>query len=295
MAFALLVGCVAGSKVKSVQQHDPILDQNGGPLVFVDVCNEIDAVGDNDYFAVSESKEVSHALGEGVEDYLNKNGVTVRATINPFVCGALDKPGNPPSKYAEKRGEDVAEAPRPYGISEEVNGDLEYINSLSTLSTYVQERNLLAAAKSYSKNKDAFKELKQIVSDEELAGACTVIREKSGAGSLLYVGMAGTKLTGGKKLAQGLASFTIGMITAIATAGLGTGYYYMYMPGRNVDWKYSNTGLINLESCKMTWTNWTGRRGNPLEPKEVASQDNMQALLRELVFKDIPIKTAAAN
>lgn len=289
----MFAGCAGTHKVKYVQQHDPIMDRNGGVVLLVDVCNQIDVVGDNDYFVINESKEVIQALVKETRTYLEQNGVQVLAEVTPFVCGAFDTPENTPMKVADKQGDTIMESQKPYGVADELINDPEYLNALTTISTYVFEREMIKIIRHYSK-KDT-QSLSLIVTDDQLKTASEIIKAKTNASSILYVGLKGTKISGGKKFGQGLFSFTVGMATGIATAGMGTGYWVSYMPGRNKDWKYSGAGLINLESGELVWSSWSSAQGNPLKPEKVATTDSIELLLKDLVFDEEPVEDSSKN
>jgi hypothetical protein len=290
--IVMLAGCASTPVMKTIQQHDPILDQKGGPILLVDVCNQIDVVGDDDYFVFNESKDVAHALTGEIVTYLQQNGVQVASSIVPFVCGALDVPGNPARKCAEKAGGTITELPKPYCIADEIANDSAYLNGLTTLSTYVYERKLIDVMKHYAKQKRFGKEFQEpvcAVNDDQLIEASNTIKAKTNAASILYVGLKGTRISGGKKFAQGLASITVGMATGIATAGLGTGVWVAIIPGHSTDWKYTTASLVDLESGKVVWSGWTSKQGNPLMPKDVANSKDISLLLKNMVLKEVPV------
>jgi hypothetical protein len=296
IAILMVAGCASAPKMTSIQQHDPILDQKGGVVLLVDVCDQIDVVGDDDYFVVNESKEVAKALVKGIRTYLEQNGVQVLSAITPFVCGAFDTPENPPKKFADKAGGIVSEAPKPFGVADEIAHDAEYLNALTTLSTYIHERKMLDIVRYYAKQKrvkNGPQDTVPIINEDRFMEASNVVKAKTDASSILYVGLKGTKISGGKKFAQGLASFTVGMATGIATAGLGTGFWIAIMPGHSTDWKYSSAGLVNLESGKLVWSSWSSLQGNPLTPEAVAKPGDTNLLLKGLVLKDVPVETSS--
>ena len=287
-----LTSCTGPIKVRKIAHHDPIMDQNGGVVLLVDVCNQIDVVGDGDYCVINESKKVASSLVKGIRSYLDQSGVQVRTEIIPFVCGALDTPQNIPIKVAEKVGGTIDEASKPYSVTDEINNDTKYLNALTKLSTYVFERGMMIVLEDYAKVKNKMAEFQKpdlIVQENQFIDAVEVIKTKTNASSLLYVGMKGTKISGVKKIGQGVLSLTVGVATGVATAGLGTGFYVSLIPGRDVDWKYSIAGLINLESKNLTWQHYTSTSGNPLKAKDVANPEEIGRLLKKLVYNEVPV------
>ena len=293
-ASLTIAGCAGAPVKQSIQQHDPIMDQKGGVAIIVDVCNLIDVVGDDDYFVINESKAVADALLRETTAYLQQHGVQVLTGMVPFVCGVYDTPGNAPRKCSEKEGGTVFEAAQPYGIADGIVGDTEYVKALTTLSTYMRERKAINSTKTddgKKKSETEFQEPAGAINEDRLTAASAIIKSRTGAASILYIGLRGTKISAGKKFGQGLAAFTVGVATGIATAGLGTGYAVSIIPGHNVDWKYSNAGLVNLESGKLVWSHCTSRKGNPLEPEEVAKPGEIDLLLKSLVLKEVSSDT----
>lgn len=285
-------GCASTPKVNYIQHHDPIMDQNGGVVLLVDACDQIDVIGDNDYYVINESKEIAGALVTEIRTYLEQNGVSVSTEIIPFVCGAFDNPENPPAKVAEEAGEKVDEVCKPYCVADEFKNDPGYLNALTSLSTYVFERGMITIMEDYARKKkklDEFKRPAFIVEDDQFRGAIDIIKARTNASSLLYVGLKGIKVSGGKKFGQGLLSFTVGMATAVATAGLGTGYYLAFMPGGDNDYKYAIAGLANLETKELTWRTWTTKACNPLKTKCASNPKEIERLLKDLVFDKEPI------
>ncbi len=288
----IMTGCASAPKFKYVKRHDPIMDQNGGVVLLVDVCNQIDVVGDDDYYVIKESKEVASALAKEIAAYLEKNGVSVKTEILPFVCGAFDNPQNKPAKVADEVGGKVNELSKPYCVTGNISKDDEYLKALTTLSTYTFERCMTKYLEDSARNQkklDKFKAPAMIVQEDQFREAANVIKAKTNASSVLYVGLKGRKLSGGKKFGQGLFRFTVGMATGIATAGLGTGYAVSFIPGGNIDWRYETAGLIDLESQKLSWKSWTTGGGNPLKIKTVANPKEEERLLKDLVFDKEPI------
>jgi hypothetical protein len=266
-------GCATPPMVRYVHNHDPIMDKNGGVVLLIDVCNQVDVVGQGDYCVINESKEVASAVAEPLITYLEQNGVSVKTEMIPFVCGASDTPDKI-AKVAQKEGDTVNEAPKPYAIGDEFQEDKEYLNALTTLSTCVLERSVTG------KTDDSM----LLIPEEEFKEAMRIVRSKTNASSLVYVGIKGRMISGGKKFAQGLLRFTTGVATAVATAGMGTGYVVTYMPGGDVDGKLLLAGLVNMENEELSWKNYYSAQGDPLDVKEMNKYYRIDSLLKGLVY-----------
>lgn len=287
----VITSCSGPIKSIKIPHHDSIMDQNGGVVLVVDVCNQIDVVGEKDYCVINESKEVASALVKEIRSYLEQSGVQVRSEIIPLVCGALDSPQNLPTRVSEKVGATIYEASKPYGISEEINNDPEYLKALTNLSTYAFERGVISEMEDHAKinnRMDEFQRPDLIVQDDSFKEAVGLIKTRTNASSLLYVGIRGNKISGGKKVGQFAFSFSVGMATGLATAGLGTGYYMCLLPGRDRDGWSSIAGLINLESKSLTWQSYMDTGGNPLKVKDVANPKQTERLLKNLVYDEAP-------
>lgn len=271
----MFTSCGTPSMVRYVHHHDPIMDKNDGVVLLIDVCNQVDVAGQGDYCIIEESKEVASAIAEPFKTYLEQNGVWVKTEMIPFVCGAYDNPENLPSKVSENIGEDVSEARRPYGIADEFKEDQEYLNALTTLSSYIMEKTLSANAENPT----------PIVDKNQFIDAAKTVKSRTNASSLVYVGVKGRKISGGKKFAQGLLRFTVGVATAVATAGMGTGYYVSYMPGGNVDGRLSIAGMVNLETGELSWKNYNSAQGDPLKTEAMTKYYNIDLLMKDLVYE----------
>ena len=290
IVILMLASCAAKPKVRYIHRHDPVMDKNGGVVLLVDVCNQIDVVGKGDYCVVDESREIAAALVEPLKVYLEQNGVFVRTEIVPFVCGAFDSPENL-SLVAEKAGEDVSKAPKPYAISDEFKNDPEYLNSLTTLSTYILERCILKLLEDSKK-----KEMPAlIVHEDQFKEAVRIIKDRTNASSLVYVGLKGTTISGGKKFGQGLMSFTVAVATGVATMGAvtvgETAYGVMFIPGRDSDGRFSIAGLVNMETEELSWKGYKSAGKNPytgdkpLEIFDITKYYQIDSLLKDLVYK----------
>ncbi len=290
IVFLMITGCASGPKFRYVDRPEPIVGPDSSVAILVDVCTQVDVVGKGDYCIIDESKEIAPAVAEKVKEYLELNGIPVKTEIIPFVCGTFDNPENLPVKVAQKAGEDVTEVSKPYAVTNKIREDPEYLNSLTTLSTYVLERSIIK----YLEDSGKTERPALIVSEDQFKEAVDVVKSRLDVSSLMYIGIRGTKVSGGKKFGQGLVSFTVGVATGVATMGMvsagGTSYGIMLIPGRKSDGSYESAGLIDLEKEELSWRNYTDAPGDPEDIKFVASPQRIGLLLNDMIFTKESIK-----
>lgn len=278
-------GCMGPSvpRYRYVDRNDPIVDQDNSLALIVDVCNHVDVVGASDYCIIDESKEVAAAVIETIQAYLKLNGVPAQTKIVPFVCGAFDTPENVPVKVAQKTGDTVNEVSKPYAVSGRIKEDSEYLNSLTTLSTYILERNVVE----YLGDRKESELPAMIIDEDAFREAVEVVGKKLGVSRLLYVEIQGTKIGGGKKFFQGLSRFTVGVATGVATMGVistGTSKYGVaFIPGGDTDGAFLTAGLINMETKELSWNDCLSVKGG--DPREIETLTNpryIRLLLNDL-------------
>ena len=292
IVLIMITSCTSAPKIRYVDRHDPIVDHNSKVALLVDVCNQLDVIGEDDYYIIDESKEIASAVVDEIQTYLKLNGISVQTEIIPFVCGAFDSPKNLPVKVAQNKGDSIDEASKPFSISAEFKDDVEYLNALTTLSTYVFERGMVKYLEDSNQKKKKSDEssIKLIVHDNQFREAVEVVKDRLNVSSLLYVGTKGYKASGAKSFFQGLTSFTVGMVTAVATAGLDTGYYSYYGPGFDSQGLFETAGLINLETKELSWLNYLQSGFDPLAVQWVVNPDQIGLLLDDLIFVKEPIE-----
>ncbi len=266
--------------------HHPLLNRPGGVLLMVDSCIQYDALGDDDdYFMIEESTSGAQALLDVATKYLKDDGVPVRAIL-PFVCGARHGLGNTPEKVADRLNGTVISAQQPYGISDEIKSDREYVGALSILATYVFQH--AATQKKSSDSNASSGQLPDLVSSTEFKRAVAVIQERTRASSILYLGVAGTSLSPGKVAAQKIIGAILATGVGFATAAMSTGYYLLFIPGNQIDGRIMGAGLVDLESSDLAWGNAVRAGGDPMKPEVVSNPDALTLLLRDLMYRLAP-------
>ena len=280
--FLIFSGCSTTSNMKA--WHDPELDQNGGITIIVDTCIIRDEVGEgesDDYFVIRESMESSKALYDASRKYLVDNGVQVRKGIIPFVCGAVHDEVNSKKLVAEEVNGEVKDIKQPFGVKSEIMDDAEYLSALSEISTYV------AQYESGAQSTDL------IFGSDELIAAANVIADRTKTSKVLFLNVAGTSISGGKAFGQAIGGFFIGLGTAVATAGLGTGYYGYYVPGGDVDVVYLGAAVVDLDARFISWSNSTRVDDDPIDPDVITDAETTKLLLFDLVNKSAAELTLA--
>lgn len=271
---ACVSACSATGPKRFVAGHDPMLDKNGGVTVMADVCIQRDALTDPDYYVMEESKAGAQALIENARKYLNENGVAVRATVVPFVCGArVDN--NATQKVAERVDGAIGDDTPPFAVADAIKDDIEYIEALTTVSTYA----FVSVVAPQGKAGDPKGQLLLPANvPGSIRNALAVISKRTNGSNLLYLGVRGYSQSAGKATALLLGRFAVGMATGAATAGR-----VMYIPGQKVDGRRMIAGTLDLEAGQLAWANTLQLGGDPIKADVVANPNAVKTLLFDLV------------
>ena len=294
LAIWVFGGCVATAPSSRQVSHDAVLGRQSGVLLLVDACVQRDTLGTStDYFVIKEAEAGAQATLGILRKYVQDSGIPVRAEI-VSVCGARLNTNNAPIRVAESVGATVQNIHPPAWITGAPTNDTELVRALGAVSTYAFER---AAVDSASTNKSGKRpksgKLPASISPSEFQSAAKVIQDRTQAASVLFLGVLGNSRSGGKATTQFFESLAVGVGTAFATAGLGTGYYVMFMPGHKPDGMVMEGALIDLETGQLTWSNAVRAGGDPIHPKVMANSDVLSLLFRDIMFK--PVANAPAS
>lgn len=275
--LSLLSACSAAPPARHVVSHDPTLSRQEGVLLLVDVCIQKDAIGeDEDFFVIAESKYAAQTSLNILRSYVADSNIPIRAEITA-VCAA--KHGA--AKHilvSDNFNAEPRHAPQPLYINNGLEPDEQYVNAISTISTYAFER----AAIDNNDNKALEN---ATVTTLTFLESADIVRDRTNASSIVFLGALGTSRSAAKTVAQGIGGFVVGLGTGIATVGLGTGYYVMFTP------QYSGTGsilegaLIDLESGELTWSNAVKPYGDPIEAETWLEPQPLDLLFHDLLFK----------
>ena len=217
--------------------------------------------------------------------YVEDSNIPVRAEI-PTVCAA--KHGEADTiRVADNFNAVARNGTQPLYTGANTKKDKEYVNALSVISTYAFER---AAIKDDSTPASKGSKPAENISTIEFLDAADVIRERTHASSVLYLGVLGTSMTSAKVAAGYIGSVLVGTTTGVLTAGLGTGYYLLFTSGYQVSGRFMEGALIDLESGSLTWSNAVKVGGNPIKPETWSNQDVLDLLFHELLFQKTATK-----
>jgi hypothetical protein len=282
-----MTGCVTTGNF--VVGHDPLLDQNGGVFLIVDSCILRDAVNDtDDCYVVAESKATAQALVNATRKYLSENGVPVRAAITPFTCGALLTESNSPQKVADRIDGNVTIIKQPFCVENEFSDDQEYMDALTKLSTYSFQKAMAVMAKREADRKFTkapTPEQPCFINTDEFNAAVSTVLSRTGASSVLYIGLLGNSRTSGKAVAQGVGDFFVGMATGLATGGM-----LIITPQHN-DVSLLCANSINLASAECIWSNAINVVGDPVKSERITQPHIIQQLLFDLTHKSKEVKS----
>jgi hypothetical protein len=258
--------------------------QAAGSLLVVDVCLNHSALGVDDYFVVSSSRQGADALLAVIAQFFEATDVQIRTKLVPFVCGAVHDPDNAPKRVADVIDGAVRVQPQPLWVAPEVAADAEYMHALQLLSSHVFQRSLAdLASKSSAPAGNASQ-----ASSSQLQDAAALVARRSGRSSLIYVGATGHSLSSGKAAALGVARVAAGIALSVAvgpvfTAG-GATYGVVFVPGGPMDKRQVVAGLFDLQQAKLVRSNVIHGGGDPMKTEVLASRDSIQLLLRDVAF-----------
>ncbi|MFQ5965797.1 MAG: hypothetical protein ACE5KZ_16110 [Candidatus Scalinduaceae bacterium] len=261
-------------------------------MLIADVCIQHDALGDvDDYFVITEAKAGAQALLDATRKYLENSGIQVCTELIPFVCGTRHNPNNIPLRVADSVNGIVSVGQQPFGVFDEIKADPEYVNALSTASTYMFQHAMMPSAEANTGSKESSSQpLTQLVSAEEFKTAIGLIALRTHASSVLFLGVAGTSFSSGKKAALVAGDFIVSMATGLATGAAtynsGTGYYVMFTPGHQIQGMLMTGALVDLKTGALEWSNAVRAGGDPIKPKVVANANTLNMLLRYLKYQD---------
>lgn len=275
-------GTPAPPTSRRVVAHESVAD-SGGTMLIVDVCLNHSPLGVDDYFVVSNARRGADALTLATTQFFAPSEVRIESKLVPFVCGALHDSGNAPKRVADAIDGDVSTRPQPLWVSPEIAADLEYVNALQVLSTFIFERALarINIAESAPGAEPG-------ATPATVRDAAAVVARRSGRSSLLYVGATGHSLSSGKAAALGVARIAAGVALSVAvgpvfTAG-GTSYGVIFVPGGPVDKRQLVAALFDLRSSAVVRSNVVRGGGDPMDPAVLSSRETMQLLLRDVAF-----------
>jgi hypothetical protein len=288
LAVWLFGGCAATPPSSRQVSHDPILGRQSGVLLLVDACVQRTTLATStDYFVINEAEAGAQATLRVLRKYVQDSGIPVRAEV-VSICGARLSTNNAPIRVAESVGGSVQNVQPPAWITGTLTNDAPFVHALGVVSTYAFER----AAVNHGSTKTGGKrpkdgELPASITINEFQSAAEVIRDRTQASSVLFLGVLGTSRSEGKATAQFLAGLAVGVGTAVATAGLGTGFYLVFVPGHQADGMVMEGALIDLETGQLTWSNAVRAGGDPIHPKAMANSDVLSLLFRDIMFKPV--------
>ncbi len=281
LGLLVLVGGCASHPPKFVTTaHDPLLDKNGGVVLFVDTCIKRGAVVSGDCVVVEESRAGAEALLDVVRNYLSANGVRVRTAFIPFVCGALADSENSPQKVANNLNDNVRDGQRPFDVSEDLGSDSNYVHALTKVGTFAFQHPFLPKQEVTSASNDSTDKQMPLVTVEQFRAATAIVAAKTQASSILYIGVSGLSRSTGQNILRGIGSAIIGTVVGVATGGI------IVMPGPVPDSRLMSAALIDLETAEVEWSNAVRAHGDPVKPDVIAAQSPIELLLSHLVHKE---------
>jgi hypothetical protein len=291
--YTLAAGCVANQPMSRKVSHDPRLARQGGVLLLVDACVQIDAIQSaSDYFVINEAESGGKETLAALHRYVEDSGIAVRSEV-VSVCGSRLNSKHSLSRVADTVGGQVREAQQPLRISETIKNDPQYVDALAVVSTFAFEHAAVEGKKATAGAKEAPGDAPASISMDEFHAAAEVIKDRTQASSVVFLGVLGSKPSAGKTAIEVAGGLAIGMAIAVATAGLGTGYYLIFVPGHKVSGMVMEGAMIDLDSGQLSWSHAVHIRGNPLDSKVMANPQGLDLLLHGLMFAPSAAQAAA--
>ena len=295
----ILGGCTATPPKSTRVSHDPILAQRGGALLMVDACIKRDELGESgDYFVIAESESGAQVALEALRKYVKNSGIPIRAELIPFVCGARHNTTDLSIRAADRLGGTERDDSQPLAVSETISSDLQYVNALGVVSTFISE-NGVASSRSTPSDSDEDSQndvAPNSVSVEDFQVAASIVKAKTQASSILYLGVRGVSRSAGLATVQAIGSIVVGTLTALVTAVPASDYYYGFLPEFQIDGMLMKGALINLETNQLSWSNVVLVRGDPIEkPELMANPQALHMLYHNIVFEKTPVQPKPAS
>lgn len=311
-ALAVMLSACAGAPPKfTVSAHDPILDQNGGVVLITDVCIQYDPVGD-DYVVLKETQVNAAALMNTIKKYLADNGVKVRATMVPFVCGAIQDPDNQLKSVASEIDGDVTESSQPFGVEEGIRRDSIYLDALVKLSTLAYQHPWVKNSEADTapaenaattddtsadfgdpdEADDSIEKVREIFSSQEYKDALDIVAKRTNSSSVLYVGASAISVSSGKRASSVLGNILVAVASAVAIGPVGVGggqYAFAVAPTPTSDSRIMSASLINMDSKEIIWSNSLTVGGDILDDAKITNIGSIDLLLTSMVRSEASV------
>lgn len=290
----LATGCTATPPKTNQVATDPLLAREGGVLLLIDVCVQRDGLEFGGYFVIAEAAAGGQVALEALHKHLNNSDIRVRSTV-AAVCAARVNTDRSLISAADSVSDKKRKAEQPLRISGTHTEDPQYVQALGVISTYAFERAAVDAKKKPDDKNEKQSEPPAAISMSDFRAAADVLKARTQASSVLFLGALGTSYSAAKTVARQFGRVVIGMGTALATAGLGTGYYLAFAPGFQFDGWVLEGALIDLQSGQLTWSNAVKAYGDPVDPQTLAKTYALDVLFQDIFFRPVADRPAAPS
>lgn len=279
-----LLACSAAPPKGYVVTHDQSLNRGDGVLLLADICIQIDALGTaDDYFVIKESKQAAEEALRTLNSFAKDSNIRVREEVF-VVCGA--KHGEKETiKVSEQLDASFQEVVQPAYIADLLSEDAEYAEAIQTVSTYAFER---AAVDDNNKDEQKNKTLSEdtpSVKVIEFLQAADIIRNRTHASSVLFLGVLGNSKTSGNVAASVVGNVFSAVSTGLLTAGMGTGYWVAFAPGYELSGSILEGAYIDLETGKLSWSNAVKIPDDPINQAVWKNKNSIDLLFHDLFFQ----------
>lgn len=291
-----ITGCSAGKPTYVSYDRHPLLNDESGVVVIVDVCIRRKELIDN-YIIVEESKAVAQSLLSSIRKYLETHNVKVREMIAPTVCGFLSVDKTVSQSVADRIDAEIRQKPSPFGVDNRFSTEPTVVEAFTKVGINAYLKPWVDAENRKNKTKNAdYTPINLPISKEDFSSASLKISKKLQTNNALYVSIAGISGSGGLGAANFLSNVAVATVTAgaIGPTNITPNIAYFVgvapFPTSSDSWRIS-ASLMNLVGGQIQWSYGLGRGGDPIEPKTINSHKMINDLLGDLVLKDATVWT----
>ena len=248
LIVTVLAGCASAPSKQSVYvspDSEAKITQMANISVIADVCLMRDVLGDDDYWAVQESRSAEGHMLDATKGYLTSKGYEVGYAEAPFVGAFKDR--KKAFKVCDASGGEVVERNPPLFEAKDLADNQAYRDALLNIIP------LIPAAHSQNSDRSNI-----CCSSAEMKDQLSVIAKNTGGDATLFLIGHGSIVSTGKQLTQGLAT---GLLTAVLTLGT------VSVSRHNVSFMDTYAVLIDNATGEILWSNAARLKGDGFTDK----------------------------
>lgn len=245
LLFSISACAVNPSKgfVKTHPESDLKFNRVSQISIIADACLFRDNIGDNDYWAVQESRLAAKLMLNASKSYLENKGYHVKYLQTPFVGAFMNM--EMLFKVKETDGGNVLEKKPPFYESDILSQNKEFKEALLKVVPKIA-----ATVNDYSVLTDV------CCAGADVRDAMNIISKNVGGDATLFLIGHGKIVSAGKQIAQGVAT---GLVTAVLTLGMVSVAHY------ETSISVTYAVLVDNNSGEILWSNFVQLKADPTE------------------------------